>query len=66
MRGAIAAAGNDGVTTLSDGLARLFARVCLSPRGLGRGLDPGLAQHGQCRLQRPPAAAYGAEPESGL
>ena len=59
MGGAIAATGNDGVTSAGDGLARLFARVGLAPRGLCRYLDPGLAQHRQCRfnVRQPPRAA---------
>ena len=59
MGGAIAATGNDGVTSAGDGLARLFARVGLAPRGFRGHLDPGLAQHGQCRfnVRQSPRAA---------
>ena len=40
MRGAIASAGKDGVTTLGDGLTRLSGRICLSSRGFGGRLTP--------------------------
>ena len=71
MRSAIAAAGKDGVASLGDGMARLFGRVGLAPRGFGRCLDSGLAQHGQCRfhVRQPPRTAPARErvvEESGL
>jgi hypothetical protein len=50
MSGAVAATGDDGVTSAGDGLARLFARASLALRGLCPGLDPASAQHCQCRF----------------
>ncbi len=50
MRRAIASAGEDGVATFGDGLARLLGGFRLAARGLGGGLDSSLVQDGQCRL----------------
>ncbi len=71
MCSAIAATGNDGVTSGGDGLARLFARVGLAPGGFRRYLDPGLAQHCRDRfnVRQPPRPAPARErvvEESGL
>ena len=67
MRRTIASAGEDGVATLGNGVARLLGRICLSPGGLGNCLDSSLVQHSQGRFnvcQSPFTAAAGERSSS--